>query len=298
MSEKWPQNPLQSRKFQLGGKERVTLLEEAPYHCWVHRYSIQYMGSGVNGTRRCTFDTLGHCMACAHYDEAPTIMKDGRRVKDARCGRRQQQFGINLLVYKTDLEGRLVDDRDRLILLKDSGPAYEDDSPAVPVYEVFLWRFSADKFAAIREIKEQWDSLTKFDLQFVLAPGKPENFQDFSPTVLPKAAWRELAKSNKEAGQALVGYYKENKYDVEAIMGRNYTDDETNRFLFGEGASSSNGPQKSYTDVASEIEAELATIGTAEPTEPKQPGPVVPAASQSEAKPSLETADFDALLNS
>jgi len=285
MSHRWPDNPAPGRKFQLGGKERVALLEEDVYHCWVHRFSVQWHGSAVNGSRRCTRETLGSCVACDHYEEAPK-KPDGK--KDARCGRRQQQFGTSMLVYKTDLEGRLLTEDNRLIIRDETkGLVTEDGQPAVPVYDVYLWRFSADKFAAIREIKKSWGSLKQHDLQFTLAPGKQENFQDFAPTVMPWSAWRDLGKFNREAAVELVKYYKDHKYEVGKILGKEYSHDEMRGFLFGTGTHQADGSvnrgQPAATDVASEIERELARLnldGTIDPGVVEPPTPPIPAVAE------------------
>lgn len=333
MSHSWPTNPPQGRKFQLGGKERVAILEQDVYHCWSHSFSVQHMGSGTNGTRRCTLEALGRCLACEHYEQAPDKQEDGRTRKHgmARCSARKQTFGVNLLVYKTDLEGNLVDAAgNRIVLDPNLGPVLEGtQSPAVLEYEVFLWRFSADKFQAIREIKSEWGDLRAFDLMFTLAPGKPENFQDFSPTVLRSAAWLELKKQGEDKAKAVVQYFKDNRYNVEAILGKEYTHEDMQRFLFGDGAAGANGAVASTNavDIAREIEQSLAAVetrtaasvppaATAEPvpaatvTPPPPPAatPVEAAAVPSAAEPAQppvppapaqqEPTDFDALLNS
>lgn len=264
MSQKWPDNPIQGRKFQLGGKERVTLLEETVYHCWTHRYSKQHLGSGVNGTRRCTLETLGHCLACEHWESAPD--KDGKTHGAARCGRRQQTFGVNLLVYKTNLEGSMLDEESRKISYNPQTGFYHDDdnSPAMFVYEVYMWRFSADKFVSIREIKREWQSVKKNDLMFTLAPGKPENFQDFSPTVLPISSVVELHKHNKEKAAEVIEYYKNHRYDIPAILGKEHSDDDV-RFFLGQGpdprGESSSTTTMDVEEMAASIEQELAKIG-------------------------------------
>jgi len=321
MGHALPTNPIQGRKFQLAGKERVALLEEQVFHCWSHRFSITYMGSGVNGTRRCVLDSLGECLACQHFDAAPTVVEDGKNVKKARCGKRQQQFGTNLLVYKTDIEGHLVDAGGNFITLDpERGPILQSGAPAELVYDVYLWRFSADKFQSIREIKQEWQTLKNNDLSFMLAPGKPENFQDFSPTVLPGSAWRLLGKVNPEAAKNLIKYYQDNRYDVEAILGKQYTNDDMKRFLGLSDAGGSRPSAAATGDIAAEIERELAAIGvsvpavpeqTAPPAQQPQPAPALaaapaapasapepPAAPAAPPAPPTDTTDFDALLSS
>jgi len=290
MGHALPTNPIQGRKFQLGGKERVALLEEQVFHVWAHRFSVTYMGSGVNGSRRCALDTLGECMACAHYDAAPTVVEDGKNVKKARCGKRQQQFGTNLLVYRTDLEGQLVDENGvRIVLDKERGPLLPDGTPTELTYDVYLWRFSADKFQAIREIKQEWGTLKENDLTFILAPGKPENFQDFSPTILPGSAWRQLGAVNKEAATQLINYYKDQRYDVEAILGKQYTNDDMLRFL-GLTGGGSGGSSQPVGDIAGEIERELAGLGV-ESTPPPVPPPAVPPPVPPPAEPATPPAE-------
>jgi len=262
MSASWPDKPFEDRVFQLGGKERVAFLSEQLFVCWTHRFSVQWMKSGVNGTRRCTLETLGHCKACEHYEAAPMITEpDGKTKKDARCGRRTQTFACNLLVYKTDLEGTLLDPQGRKIVLHpEKGPVLMDnvDTAAELVTQVFLWRFSADKFVAIRDIKTEWGSLLKNDVLFTLTPGKPENFQDFAPTVSRNSALRELLKANPEQAKAIVEKYKEDKYDVEAIMGKQYSDEDMLKFLGIMGGPAS--MQQSVSSLAADVEAELAKL--------------------------------------
>lgn len=333
MSHSWPTNPPQGRKFQLGGKERVAILEQDVYHCWSHSFSIQHMGSGTNGTRRCTLETLGRCLACEHYEQAPDKQEDGRTRKHgmARCSGRKQTFGVNLLVYKTDLEGNLIDAaNNRIVLDPNLGPVLEGtQTPAELMYEVFLWRFSADKFQSIREIKSEWGDLRAFDLMFTLAPGKPENFQDFSPTVLRSAAWIESKKQGEEKAKAVVQYFKDTRYNVEAILGKEYSHDDMQRFLFGDGAAAANGgaPTTNAADIAREIEESLAAVEsraaapappaastepapaatvTPPPPPPQQPAgaaAVPPAVEPAQSAvpptpPAPEPTDFDALLNS
>jgi len=321
MSKKWPEKPFEDRKFQLGGKERVALLEDMVYHCWIHRFSERFMGSKVNGTRRCTLGNLGSCAACEHYESAPDKIVNGQNKKhgEARCGRRQQQFGVNLLVYKTDLEGTLLTPEGQAIILDDQkGPVLADGTPAQFEYEVFLWRMSADKFSDIRQIKQGWTTLKNNDLLFQLAPGKDEKFQDFSPTVLPKCAWRVLgaAPGRADEAKAILEYYKENRYDVSRILGKEHTREEMLGFIGLPGGVTPGGggqmaEQPDSADIAQRIEDELAALPSelAAPTPVPAPEPTATAESpapppqaetptpQPQPVPQQEGAvDFDSIL--
>lgn len=288
MGHNWPNKPFEDRQFQLGGKERVAFLEETVYVSYQHRFNQNYMGSGVNGTRKCTKESLGHCLACDHYEAAPTELKEGRKVKKARCGPRQQQFGCNILVYKTDLEGRLLDAQNqRLVLHPELGIVVADangnptQTPGDLAYEVFLWRFSSDKFTNIRQIKQDWGNLTDADLVFVLAPGKEENFQDFTAQRLPSSGWKAYAiqEATKPKAVAVVEYFKEHRYAVEDILGKNYSDDDMQMFLgFKErdGGAQQTAEAPAIEHVASEIEAALSG---ALPPGAAAPAPPPPAAS-------------------
>lgn len=333
MSKSWPQRPFEDRKFQLGGKERVAFLEEGTFMAYVHRFNKQHMGSGINGTRRCSLETLGHCLACDHWEQAPLVDEGGRKTRRSRCGRRQQQFAINVLVYKTDLDGNLLGPQPagtpigmnagRLITLDpEKGPIYQDDgTPAELVYEVMLLRFNADKFVALREAKREWGSLLQQDFTFILDPNKDEKFQDFSINIAPKSAWRALQAANTDAAKAVVEYYKEHRYDLEQLIGKPTSDEDMKVFL---GLSSPSAGTSRSTDpdttaaLASEIESELSKIqsgevavggeaipvpeapAVAEPTPPlvaetpPEATPETPA--QPEAAPPPDS-DFDKLLN-
>jgi len=260
MSHKYPENPVPGRKFQQGGKERIAILESTVFHAYVHRFSKNWLNSGVNGVRRCTEEQLGHCLACDHYEKA------GK--ENAHCGRKQQMFGVNIICYKSDLLGTLLDPQNRRILLNnEKGPVLEDGTPGQMVYEVFLWRFSSDKFVAIRELKQQWGVLNEHDLMCVLAPGKDEKFQDFTPGILPQAAWRlpALIVDRKQESLDLVNYYKEHKYNVEAIMGKNYTDEDMMGFLNLGSVGTQTSPQGDFGQVAVDVERELAQLGVTQP---------------------------------
>lgn len=298
MSHNWPNSPLDNRKFQLGGKERVALLEETVTVFHGHRFSKQWMGSGTNGVRRCTLETLGRCLACEHWEAAPD--KDGKKHGAARCGRRQQVFVTNLLVYKTDLEGNLIDDQGRQIVLGDQGPALADGTPAELSYEVYVWRFSADKYVQIKQIKQEWETLVKNDLSFILAPGKQENFQDFAVTIMPKAAWRELARRDREAAAAVVEYYKNHKFNIEAIFLKEPSHEDMQGFLTPR--PDSPGQMPPTEDIAAEIEKTLGNLDAAvNPVPPPTPEPAAPEATAMDVSPApapTTTDDFDELLKS
>lgn len=280
MSKEWPQKPFEGRRFQLGGIERVAFLEEAAYVHYAHRFNAKYMGSAVNGTRRCTMDVSGHCVACQHYDQAPQVLEGGKPKKQARCGPRQQQFGANLIVYRTDLQGNLIDQEGRrLVIDQNQGIVYENGAPAFSAiqYEIFLWRFSADKFTAIRTIKREWGGIREHDLVMVLDVKKDEKFQDFTTQVGSASVWRLLAKAGAEGtarAKELVEYYKDNKYDVEAILGKVYTDEEMMGFIGSGQAAAPPQGGPATEDVAAEIERALG--GEMAPAPP--PPPVAPQA--------------------
>lgn len=316
MDSTWPQKPFNDRLFQLGGKERVAILDNQVAVYWTHRFSKNYMHSAVNGTRRCSLDERGHCVLCEHYENAPQVDNNGKKERKSRCGRRQQTFGVNLLVYKTDLEGKLLDAENRHIHLDPKkGPVLVDpttgqptDTPAVLVWDVYLWRFNSDKFQDIRDIKTEWDDLSKHDLTFSLAPNKDTKFQDFSPTVSPHSAWRLMELNHGvEAIKKLIEDYKEKRYDVEAILGKLYDDNEMLGFLGtgtpqpGVSPNSLLPPQpgvgvdpaaaQPIEDVAAAIEKEIAGIETGAagppsppPTPPAQP-PAQPPAAPPQAPP-------------
>lgn len=306
MSNGWPNQPFQDRKFQLGGKERFAFFEETVFHFWAHRFSVNYLGSAVNGTRRCTKDSRGTCVACDHYDSAPPDPQNPRK-KKAHCGPRQQQFGANILVYKTDLEGNLVDAEGRPILLDDTkGPVLQNGQPAELVYEIFLWRFSSDKFTAVRQLKKDWGTLLKNDFTATLAPGKPEQFQDFTININPKSAWLSYAldkPAGTEKAKQIRDYYKENRYDVTKILGREHSDEEMLRFL-GLGGSGQNGAPsgEAVRDVADEIAAKLAEIDADitpdVPSTPTPPAQVAPSPAPEPTPAPTVSGDFDDLLGS
>jgi hypothetical protein len=309
MHPSWPEKPFEDRKFQLGGKERVAILEGQVSVYYAHRLNKRYMGSAVNGTRRCSLDERGSCPLCEHYENAPSIEKDGRKQKQARCGRRQQIFGVNLLVYKTDLEGKLVteDGANHILLDPEKGPVLVDPAtgqptanPAELCYDVYLWRFNAEKFQDIREIKAEFD-LKQTDLIFALAANKDPKFQDFSPTPSPRCAWRmsALGPAGKEAAAKIIEYYKENKYDVEAILGKMYDENEMIGFL-GTGLQQVVGAAPAMpgqpapvdpaarptADIATQIEEEIAAIDGGSPaTPPAQAPPATPPAQAPPATP-------------
>jgi len=292
MSKGWPEKPFEDRKFQLGGKERVALLEETVYHCWVHRFNERYMGSKVNGTRRCTLKTLGECRACEHWESAPD--KDGKKHGAAHCGRRQQQFGVNLLVYKSNLEGTLIGPDNQAILIGDSGLTFEDGSAGELVYEVYLWRMAADKFSDIRQIKQEWGSLKNNDISFKLDDQKDEKFQDFTPTVLPKSAWRTLGIQDQDKAKELLEYYKEKRFDVERILGKEHSHEEMLGFLGLPGGVAPNragASSASAEELANEIERSLAEADAAAPEQPPEPQAQTPVVAEGEV-------DFDQILAS
>jgi len=279
MSHSWPQNPFVDRKFQLGGRERVALLEETVFVFWAHRFNKTHMGSAVNGTRRCTLERLGHCVACDHFDTSPKVKdQDGRMKSTAHCSVRKQTFGTNVLVFKTDLEGTLLDDQNNKLELHDAlGTVIAgSQTPSVPVYEVFLWQFSSDKFVALRDIKKEWGSLKKQDIIFTLAPQKPETFQDFGPTISSKSVLTLLYNADAEKAKAMIEYYKEHKYDVPAILGKEQSDEEMLGFLGLGGTPPPGSGPTATTDVAQTIESELAKLtdemtASAEPVAPPPP---------------------------
>jgi hypothetical protein len=278
MSQGYPQKPIDGRKFQLYGKERIAFLQEDVYHFFGHRFNQQHMGSAVNGMRRCTMEKLGHCVCCTHFENAgtkPDPQNPGRTKKDARCGRRQQQFACNVVVYKTNEEGVLLDASNQPLNLTPQGPVVAaTGQPGELVYEVFIWRFSSDKFVQVRDIKQQWSTLLNNDLMLTLAPGKPENFQDFTATVLPNSAWKIAGAANRPFAEQFVKYYKEEKYDAERIFGKEYTDDEMLGFL-GLGGGGAGGPVN-VAAVTADIEAEIAALTSGAPAATAPPPPPVP----------------------
>jgi hypothetical protein len=315
MDTGWPQKPPQGRKFQLGGKERGALLAPGAYVSYQHRFNQKYMGSGVNGTRKCCLEKLDHCLACDHYSEAPTVLKDGRNVKQAKCGPRTQTFAANILIYKTDLDGnfrgpatpdnplgpRLAIVKDRGIFLADAA-GNPTDTPGELVYEVFLWRFNADKFGSIRQIKADWGDIRTQDLVFVLAANKEPQFQDFSIQASPHLAWK-LSPQPAE----VVKYFQENSYDAEKILGKDWSDDDMRGFIHGQGENGPRNPAGAADEIAADI---AAAIGQPLAQQPQPASvdslmsmmgqgttPPVPQAPPTPEPPKPPAGSFDDLLN-
>lgn len=310
MSLQWPSKTYEDRQFQVGGVERIALLTETPFMCYMHGFSEQHLGSAINGKRRCTMDVRQKCVVCEHYEAAPTVMEDGKKKKQAKARKRQQTFSMNILVYKTDLEGNLLDSMNQPITLDpEKGPILKSNGqPAQLVYEIYLWTFGPDKFQKFRDTKREWGNLKDRDFICRLDPNKPDSFQDFDITPASSSAWKALAKQDRAKAVEVIEYFKEHSYDVEALVGKVYDDAEMMTWI-GHGTPQHQRRQAAseapVADIAGEIEKELAQMqggpdqaapaAAAPPAEQPTPAPSPEVPPAAPAAPPI-TEDFNALL--
>jgi hypothetical protein len=191
------------RTTKTGGTERIAILVEGPVKVMMH-YCDTTKGAVSKGYFRCAEGKYGACPMC---EEAAK----GSKERPAKCGEAKLRLACNVWVYDTDKDGKLV-----------LGPNGEVSG------EVMLWQFSDKVFSQLREVKRAWGDLRKHD--FIVTPDGDLQFQQVNLTIQPTSAF--LTAPNRAE---LVEQYKDELYDVQAIVGKDYTPDELYDKLFGEG---------------------------------------------------------------
>lgn len=177
-------------KFRLESQEtaRIVLIDENAYLAMTH------YDKDVRRYVRCIKDIAPRCPGC-------------EKLKDPK-----QRFGANIVRYKTDKKGAVL-------LAKKDDPTSWD-------FEIQLWTFGPDKFAAVRAIKKEWGDIRQRDLKVLC---EKEDFQELIITPLPNALWL----ASEEVKQRVATEYKAKRYDVEKLIGRVYTPEEMDLILAG-----------------------------------------------------------------
>lgn len=208
-------------KFRLESKEvaRIVLIDENAFLAMTH------YDKSVRRYVRCIKDIADRCPGCI-------------KLKDPK-----QRFGANIVRYKTDKQGT--------VLLSDK------NDPTSWDFEIQLWTFGPDKFAAVRSIKKEWGDIRQRDLKIIC---EKEDFQELIITPLPNALWL----ANKEVTAKVAEAYKEGRYDIEKLIGRVYSPEEMDLILAGKdierrpsSQSSSVPSDEAISQSISEIESEL-----------------------------------------
>lgn len=194
--------------------------------------AMTHYSTAVKRYVRCIRDIAERCPGC-------------EKLKDPK-----QRFGANVIQYKTDKRGELV-----------------LDSNKQPDFEVKLWTFGPDKFAAVRAIKKEWGDLRARDLKIQC---EKEDFQELIITPLPKALWLDEG-TYPGLKERVATAYKEGKYDVEKMIGRVYTIEDMEAILAGKDISRrpQEAPSEEVVSAAiADIESDLETETLAEPPHP------------------------------
>jgi hypothetical protein len=128
---------------------------------------------------RCIKDTNnGYCPAC-----------------DA-IGQPTQSFASNVIVFETTPDGTPI-----------------RDANGFPKFKVAIWKFGADKFVLLRDLRKEWGDLRKHDLVVSCSDAQ---FQRL--TIVPAAS--ALWLSDQTFQNMVVETYKRDKYDLDKLMGK------------------------------------------------------------------------------
>lgn len=183
-------------------------------------------------------------LAMSHYNPDPRryirCIKEGDNTATCpacvKLGPPKQRFGANVLRYKSDNKG-------------------EAASPVE--WELQLWTFGPDKFTQLRSIKQEWGDLRRLDLKILC---KDETFQNMVITTAKNCLWLDETVG---ITQAVAEDYKENKFDIERIIGKVYSAEEITKLMNGEELDRrpENAPSPEVVAQAvADIEKELATV--------------------------------------
>lgn len=130
----------------------------------------------------------GYCPICVAASS-----KSGPDGKDNKIKRATDTYGVNILVYDTDDNGKVT-------------------SPLSA--EIYFWAFGSDKFVDIRNIISEWGSILDIDLNVVC---KDAQFQKLSFTPLKKCLYRD---SGEEFKQYCDNKFKSEKYPEDKFLCR------------------------------------------------------------------------------
>lgn len=232
------------------------------------REIIQFKGKAGHTQRILLIDTVA-VMVKQHYHRPSRkyirCIKDTNNGYCPACdalGAPSQSFASNVIVYETTSDGQPV-----------------LDNNGHPKFHVAMWKFGADKFCLLRDLRKEWGDLRKHDLVISCSD---EQFQRLTIVPSPTALWLQ----DQAFQNIVVEAYKRDKYDLEKLMGKQLSASDISAILSGQ-------PSQAETHIANQQAQDIQQpVQETQVSEAEPQQSVVPTVSD----PSIPTMDFDSLL--